>query len=102
VNVGAGSVTANYDGTRKHPTTIEDRVKLGVDTMMVAPVTIGEGATTGAGAVVTRDVAPGKTVVGMPARAIGARRRSRDIPPADAGNPGAGQAPVPSGADRNP
>jgi bifunctional UDP-N-acetylglucosamine pyrophosphorylase/glucosamine-1-phosphate N-acetyltransferase len=102
VNVGAGSVTANYDGTRKHPTIIEDRVKLGVDTMMVAPVTIGEGAITGAGAVVTRDVAPGKTVVGMPARSIGARRRSREIPPAEAGNPGAGPAPVPSGADRNP
>ena len=99
VNIGAGSITANYDGTRKHPTTIEDRVKLGVDTMMVAPVTIGEGAVTGAGAVVTRDVAPGKTVVGMPARSIGARRRSH--PPADAGDPGAGQAPVPSGPDRN-
>jgi bifunctional UDP-N-acetylglucosamine pyrophosphorylase/glucosamine-1-phosphate N-acetyltransferase len=100
VNVGAGSVTANFDGVRKHPTTIEDRVKLGVDTMMVAPVVIGEGATTGAGAVVTRDVAPGKTVVGMPARAIEARRRS--TPPAASDDPGAGQAPVPSGADRNP
>jgi bifunctional UDP-N-acetylglucosamine pyrophosphorylase/glucosamine-1-phosphate N-acetyltransferase len=100
VNVGAGSVTANYDGVAKHATVIEDGVKLGVDTMMVAPVTIGEGATTGAGAVVTRDVAPGKTVVGMPARAIDARRRSAR--PADAGTPGAGQAPVPSGADRNP
>jgi bifunctional UDP-N-acetylglucosamine pyrophosphorylase/glucosamine-1-phosphate N-acetyltransferase len=100
VNVGAGSVTANFDGTRKHPTTIADGVKLGVDTMMVAPVTIGEGATTGAGAVVTRDVAPGKTVGGRRPRPIDARRRT--TPPADAGNPGAGQAPVPSGADRNP
>jgi bifunctional UDP-N-acetylglucosamine pyrophosphorylase/glucosamine-1-phosphate N-acetyltransferase len=99
VNVGAGSVTANFDGTRKHPTTIEDRVKLGVDTMMVAPVTIGEGATTGAGAVVTRDVAPGKVVVGMPARPIDARRRGAE--PAEAGDPSAGEAPVPSGADRN-
>jgi bifunctional UDP-N-acetylglucosamine pyrophosphorylase/glucosamine-1-phosphate N-acetyltransferase len=101
VNVGAGSVTANYDGTAKHPTTVGDRVRLGVDTMMVAPVTIGEGATTGAGAVVTRDVAPGKTVVGMPARPIDVARSSD--PPADEGrDPGAEQAPVPSGADRNP
>ncbi len=100
VNIGAGSVTANFDGTSKHPTTVGDRVKIGVDTMMVAPVTIGEGATTGAGAVVTRDVAPGKTVVGMPARPIELRRRSN--PPADAGgDPGADEAPVPSGADRN-
>ncbi len=85
VNIGAGSVTANYDGTAKHPTRIEDRVKLGVDTMMVAPVTIGEGAITGAGAVVTRDVAPGKTVVGMPARPIELRRRSKPAVAPDAG-----------------
>jgi bifunctional UDP-N-acetylglucosamine pyrophosphorylase / glucosamine-1-phosphate N-acetyltransferase len=101
VNVGAGSVTANFDGHAKHPTTIGDGASLGVDTMMVAPVTIGEGASTGAGAVVTRDVAPGKTVVGMPARPI-ELRRDRD---ADAGadtDAEAGDAPVPSGADRNP
>jgi bifunctional UDP-N-acetylglucosamine pyrophosphorylase/glucosamine-1-phosphate N-acetyltransferase len=77
VNVGAGSVTANFDGRQKHRTSIADRVSLGVDTMMVAPVTIGEGATTGAGSVVTRDVAPGKTVVGVPARPIEMRRRPR-------------------------
>ena len=100
VNIGAGSVTANFDGTAKHQTTIQDGASIGVDTMMVAPVTIGEGATTGAGAVVTRDVAPGKTVVGMPARPIELRRRRPE--PVEAGDPGAGQAPVPSGADRNP
>jgi len=100
VNVGAGSVTANFDGTEKHRTVIEDGASIGVDTMMVAPVTIGEGATTGAGAVVTRDVAPGKTVVGMPARPIEMHRRRSQ--PAEAGEPGAGQAPVPTGADRNP
>jgi bifunctional UDP-N-acetylglucosamine pyrophosphorylase/glucosamine-1-phosphate N-acetyltransferase len=99
VNVGAGSVTANFDGVAKHRTTVGSGVKLGVDTMMVAPVTIGEGATTGAGAVVTRDVAPGKTVVGMPARPIEMRRR-RSVP-VDAGDPSAGEAPVPSGADPN-
>lgn len=99
VNIGAGSVTANFDGTAKHRTTVGADVKLGVDTMMVAPVTIGEGATTGAGAVVTRDVAPGKTVVGMPARPIELRRHRST--PAEAGDPGAGEAPVPSGADPN-
>jgi bifunctional UDP-N-acetylglucosamine pyrophosphorylase/glucosamine-1-phosphate N-acetyltransferase len=99
VNIGAGSVTANFDGTAKHRTIVGSDVKLGVDTMMVAPVTIGEGATTGAGAVVTRDVAPGKTVVGMPARPIELRRhRTR---PAEAGEPSAGEAPVPSGTDPN-
>ena len=68
VNVGAGTITANYDGTRKLPTTIGDRAFLGVDTMLVAPVEIGEGAKTGAGAVVTRDVPAGKLAVGVPAR----------------------------------
>jgi bifunctional UDP-N-acetylglucosamine pyrophosphorylase/glucosamine-1-phosphate N-acetyltransferase len=100
VNVGAGSVTANYDGRAKHPTTIGDGASLGVDTMMVAPVTIGEGATTGAGAVVTRDVPPGKTVVGMPARPIEMRRRRRGgVESADAPS---GDAAVPPGPDRNP
>lgn len=74
VNVGAGSVTANFDGVTKHRTLIGDGASIGVDTMMVAPVTIGAGATTGAGAVVTRDVAPGKKVVGIPARPIELRR----------------------------
>ncbi len=68
MNVGAGTITANYDGTRKFPTTIGDRAFLGVDTMLVAPVEIGEGAKTGAGAVVTRDVPAGKLAVGVPAR----------------------------------
>ena len=67
-NVGAGTITANYDGRRKHRTTIGERVFLGVDTMLRAPITIGDDAKTGAGAVVTRDVPPGKLAVGMPAR----------------------------------
>lgn len=78
VNIGAGAVTANYDGHTKHRTVIGDGAFIGVDTMLRAPVTVGPGARTGAGAVVTRDVAPGKTVVGMPARPIELRRRSRD------------------------
>ncbi len=67
-NVGAGTVTANYDGVRKHHTEIGERVFLGVDTMLRAPVTLGDGAKTGAGAVVTRDVPAGKLAVGVPAR----------------------------------
>jgi bifunctional UDP-N-acetylglucosamine pyrophosphorylase / glucosamine-1-phosphate N-acetyltransferase len=67
-NVGAGTITANYDGRNKHRTTIGKRVFLGVDTMLRAPLTIGDDAKTGAGAVVTRDVPAGKLAVGMPAR----------------------------------
>jgi bifunctional UDP-N-acetylglucosamine pyrophosphorylase / glucosamine-1-phosphate N-acetyltransferase len=69
VNIGAGSITANYDGTpAKKQTVIEDGAFIGVDTMMVAPLQIGAGAHTGAGAVVRRDVPPGYTAVGIPAR----------------------------------
>jgi bifunctional UDP-N-acetylglucosamine pyrophosphorylase / glucosamine-1-phosphate N-acetyltransferase len=68
VNVGAGAITANYDGSKKHRTTIGDGAFIGVDTMIVAPRDIGKGARTGAGAVVTRDVPAGKLAVGVPAR----------------------------------
>jgi bifunctional UDP-N-acetylglucosamine pyrophosphorylase/glucosamine-1-phosphate N-acetyltransferase len=67
VNVGAGTITCNYDGKRKHPTIIEDDVKLGSDTLLVAPVRVGRGAMTGAGAVVIRDVPERTLVVGVPA-----------------------------------
>ena len=77
-NIGAGTITANYDGTRKHHTTIGDGAFIGVDTMIVAPREIGPGARTGAGAVVTRDVPPGKLAVGIPARI----RDPRPHPPA--------------------
>lgn len=69
-NVGAGTITANFDGKRKHRTVIGDRCSIGSGTLLVAPVSVGEGSTTGAGAVVTRDVPPGATVVGVPARPL--------------------------------
>ena len=70
VNIGAGTITCNYDGVAKHPTVIGDDVFVGCDTMLVAPVDLGNGSRTGAGAVVTRSVPPGKTVVGVPARPL--------------------------------
>lgn len=69
-NIGAGTITCNYDGVNKHKTKIGDNVKIGSDTMLVAPVEIGDGAATGAGSVVTKDVPPNKLAVGAPARAI--------------------------------
>lgn len=68
VNIGAGTVTCNYDGVRKHPTIIEDEAFIGSDTMLVAPVRVGRRAKTGAGSVVTRDVPPETLVYGVPAR----------------------------------
>lgn len=67
-NVGAGTITANWDGRVKNRTTVGERVFLGVDTMLVAPVEVGDGAKTGAGAVVTKNVPAGKLAVGVPAR----------------------------------
>ena len=57
-NIGAGTITANYDGERKHPTTIGDGVKVGSDTVFVAPVSVGDGAYTGAGSAITKDIPP--------------------------------------------
>ena len=67
-NLGAGMVTCNYDGRDKHRTVIESNAFVGCDTMLVAPVKVGAGAATGAGAVVTADVPPGRLAVGVPAR----------------------------------
>src|SRR5215203_1804104 len=69
-NLGAGTITANYDGVRKNRTTIGDGAFTGVNTNFIAPVTIGEGAYLGAGSVVNKDIPPGKLAVGMPARVI--------------------------------
>ena len=69
-NIGAGTITCNYDGKNKHETRIGDNVRIGSDTMLVAPVEVGDGAVTGAGSVVTKDVQANSLVVGAPARSI--------------------------------
>lgn len=69
-NIGAGTITCNYDGEKKHPTEIGEDVFIGSDTMLVAPLKIGAGARTGAGSVVTKNIAEDTLVVGMPARPI--------------------------------
>jgi bifunctional UDP-N-acetylglucosamine pyrophosphorylase/glucosamine-1-phosphate N-acetyltransferase len=79
VNLGAGAVTCNYDGVMKHRTVVEEGAFIGCDTMLVAPVTVGRGAVTGAGSVVTKDVPPGRLAVGVPARI----RESKKSPAAD-------------------
>ena len=67
VNVGAGMITCNYDGKDKHRTVVEDDAFIGCDTMLIAPVTVGQGSVTGAGAVVTKDIPPARLAVGVPA-----------------------------------
>src|SRR5205085_1830102 len=71
-NVGCGTVTANYDGVRKHRTRIGARARIGSGTVLVAPVTVGDDAVTGANATVLagRDVPDGATAVGVPARVL--------------------------------
>jgi bifunctional UDP-N-acetylglucosamine pyrophosphorylase/glucosamine-1-phosphate N-acetyltransferase len=68
VNIGAGTITCNYDGVNKHPTKIGDNTFIGSDTMLVAPLNVGRNAKTGAGAVVTRDIPDDALVYGVPAR----------------------------------
>lgn len=87
VNIGAGSITANYDGRRKHRTTIGDGAFVGVDTMLVAPITLGRRSRTGAGAVVTRDVPDGKLAVGVPARVREPTARPDEPPEGGSGAP---------------
>jgi bifunctional UDP-N-acetylglucosamine pyrophosphorylase / glucosamine-1-phosphate N-acetyltransferase len=94
-NVGAGTITANWDGRVKSRTKIGRNAFLGVDTMLVAPVEVGDGARTGAGAVVTRNVPPGKLAVGVPARI----REPRQRPPAD--EPAEAEGSAPAKVDRS-
>jgi bifunctional UDP-N-acetylglucosamine pyrophosphorylase/glucosamine-1-phosphate N-acetyltransferase len=80
VNIGAGTITANFDGTNKNRTKIGDGAFVGVDTMLVAPVKLGKESRTGAGSVVTKDVPDGATAVGVPARVVRRKILSSDSP----------------------
>jgi bifunctional UDP-N-acetylglucosamine pyrophosphorylase/glucosamine-1-phosphate N-acetyltransferase len=93
VNIGAGTITCNFDGVRKHRTVIEPGAFIGSDTMLVAPVTIGAGAKTGAGSVVTRDVPPGAVAYGVPARVRGQEDEGAAGEPSAAETASAGTAP---------
>ena len=74
-NIGAGTITANYDGTNKHPTMVGDGAFIGSGTVLVAPCNVGKQSMTGAGAVVTKNtsIADGDVVVGVPAKSLSAR-----------------------------
>ncbi len=78
VNIGAGTITCNFDGVNKHRTVIGDGAFIGSDTMLVAPVTVGERARTGAGSVVNHDVPPDALAVGVPARIRRKREKSNE------------------------
>ncbi len=73
VNIGAGTVTCNFDGTAKHRTVIGDEALIGSATMLVAPIKVGDRARTGAGAVAISDIPADTTAVGVPARLVGER-----------------------------
>ncbi len=83
VNIGAGSITSNFDGKQKHRTTIGAGASIGSDTILIAPVTVGDHAYTGAGSVVTKDVPPYTLVVGVPARPLRSLRPEEPQPGVD-------------------
>jgi bifunctional UDP-N-acetylglucosamine pyrophosphorylase/glucosamine-1-phosphate N-acetyltransferase len=108
-NIGAASVFVNYDGVAKHHTTIGDHARTGADNMFVAPVTVGDGAYTAAGSVITSDVPPGAMAVARaPQRNVAGwvRRRRSGTPAAEAASAAESRAEAPgkgrseaSGAD---
>ncbi|HEX8285042.1 MAG TPA: bifunctional UDP-N-acetylglucosamine diphosphorylase/glucosamine-1-phosphate N-acetyltransferase GlmU [Pyrinomonadaceae bacterium] len=101
-NIGAGTITCNYDGKNKHPTTIEHDVKIGSDTMLVAPVRVGARSVTGAGSVVTEDVEPDTLVAGVPAkvkRKLLREEESADRPAAESKSDDAGEPVAAAGGD---
>ncbi|MDH5642465.1 MAG: hypothetical protein OEY28_14335, partial [Nitrospira sp.] len=102
VNIGAGTITCNYDGVNKYPTTIGDQVFIGSDTQLVAPVTVGSGAVIAAGTTVTRDVPADALAISRAAQenrdGWAAKRRLMLARAAEAGQRGAGgQPPAKSG-----
>jgi bifunctional UDP-N-acetylglucosamine pyrophosphorylase/glucosamine-1-phosphate N-acetyltransferase len=87
VNIGAGTITCNYDGVHKNPTTIADGVFIGSGTELVAPVTVGRKAYVGAGSTITKDVPPGALAVARARQVVktgwvASRESKRDRPPA--------------------
>src|SRR5207237_1278960 len=98
-NIGCGTITANYDGVSKHRTRVGPRARTGSGTVLVAPVSVGEGAVTGANAVVLagHDVPAGATAVGAPAR--GLAKASRERQPDGAPDPDRRRAARVGGAD---
>ncbi len=98
VNIGAGTITCNYDGAHKHRTVIEDEAFIGSDTQLVAPVTVGKGATIGAGSTITRDAPPGGLTLSRAPQVTrpGWKRPRKDEPPRRRGG-GAGTGPKPRG-----
>jgi len=86
VNIGAGTITANYDGKLKHPSILGDHVHTGSNTVLVAPVKLGKNVTTGAGAVVVKLDVPDDTIlVGVPARPLVPKPKTSKKPLAKAG-----------------
>jgi bifunctional UDP-N-acetylglucosamine pyrophosphorylase/glucosamine-1-phosphate N-acetyltransferase len=99
-NIGAATVFVNYDGVTKHHTTVGDHVRVGSDTMLVAPVTVGDGAYTAAGSVITSDVPPGAMAVARaPQRNVAGwvRRRRSGTPAAAAAEAAESRAEAPRG-----
>ena len=94
VNVGAGTITCNYDGVHKHETVLGDGVFIGSDTQLVAPVTVGEGAYVGAGTTVTKDVPPGSLATSRSPQVVregwAARQRARQAEAAEKKRAGSG------------
>jgi bifunctional UDP-N-acetylglucosamine pyrophosphorylase / glucosamine-1-phosphate N-acetyltransferase len=111
-NVGCGTVTCNYDGEKKHPTVIGERAFIGSDSILVAPITIGDGAYVAAGSTLTQDVPPGALALGRARQAnkegwVAARDAARRAaspahasPPA--ATPAAEQPPTGAGGARTP
>jgi len=107
VNVGAATVFVNYDGVAKHRTTVGDHVRIGSDTMLVAPITVGDGAYTAAGSVITEDVPPGALALGRARQRVvegwvQARRPGSASARAAAAASSSGATPASSGEDPPP